>query len=205
MDTKNYKNIENKLEKCLLSGATLLNSFRVLHEHTRVSSAYTDHKYSPFYYYLGEEIKPESVVDIGFGIGIASGCLLKSCESVKEILGFQKQDKEYYSPRLGIKNIKDNFKGKINVYVGQFLDDTFIDLLTNHKWDLIIVNEETNYDTYFNYLEKSWENLALDGTLIIEYVKFNAQANKAYDYFCKSKGREPYVFHTRYGTGIITK
>ena len=77
--------LEEKLNKQLPS-RIFLDRMRVLDEDSRKTSAYNDPKYIPFYYWLGTLIKPKSLVEIGFRLGLFSGNFLKSCKTFAAVI-----------------------------------------------------------------------------------------------------------------------
>ncbi len=205
MEQEILNRVNGKLQRRLMTGQMLLNRFRLLDETSRQSSAYTDPIYVPFYFYLGEELKPLSLVEMGFRLGLCSGNFLRSCKSVEYFLAFQEKTDEYYSPRLAIHNVRDYYKKGIEVHVGKVLDHEFTNKLGSRKWDLAIVNEEKNYDTHLSYLELLWDHMNYDGSIVMDFVGYHEPARRAYFDFCKRKNREPQVIKTRYGVGVMTK
>ena len=75
--------LNTELDTQTISGRTLLDRFRVIDEDSRKTAPYLDHRYAPFYYYLGKHIEPESVMEFGFSIGLLSASFLTSCKTVK--------------------------------------------------------------------------------------------------------------------------
>ena len=82
-----------------ISGKILLDRFCVIDEESRRSPAYIDPNFSGFYYHLGKKIDPESMIEIGFDLGLLSGSFLTSCKSVKRFLGFREKSKYFASLR----------------------------------------------------------------------------------------------------------
>lgn len=206
MESNLLDKINAKLDKKAISPAILLSQFRMINEGSRRSSAYTDPKYIPFYYYLGREIHPKNMVEIGFRLGLCSGAFFMGCKTVSNFLAFQqeKEDK-FYSPRLGKRNILDKYKGNFSIYVGNINDENFEQLFKNNKWDLLIINEETTYDQHMLYLDFAWGYMNNDGIIIMDYVNHHIQTGKAYRNFCKAHSREFLIFNTKYGVGLIQK
>lgn len=198
------KILEEKLNKSLPS-KLFLNKMRLLDENSRNTPAYQDPKYIPFYYWLGTQIQPKSLIEIGFRLGLFSSCFLNSCKSVERLIGFQQKTNDFYSPRLGIANVKDNFKGSLYVYTGDIQDDTFEFKLGHDGWDLLIINEEVNYDKHRDYLDLMWGKLNSGALIIMDYIHKHLPAKEAFFDFCKSKNRLPIELETRYGVGIIEK
>jgi predicted O-methyltransferase YrrM len=182
----------------------LLNKFRFIDEGSRQTAAYSDPRYIPFYYHLGKFIQPKTLLELGFNLGLFSGCLLKSCKSVEYFVGFQEKTPEYYSPRFGIKNVRDEYKNALDVYIGSIVDDEFAAKLKK-GWDLVIVNEKLGYDKHLSYLETVWPHINLGGVVVMDYIASHDPAKEAFHNFCKISNRKPITFTTRYGTGIIQK
>jgi hypothetical protein len=205
MNSETFDRITDRLEKGTITGKALLSRFRLLDETSRESPAYSDTRYAPFYYILGQELPAKNLLEMGFRLGICSGCYLRGCRTVEHFLAFQEVGKSYYSPRLGIHNVKDYFKGDLDVYIGAVTDHKFTSKLEAREWDLAIVNEEREYDTHLAYLELIWSNLAFDGTVVMDYVTHHKASETAYQDFCRRKGKKPQVIPTKYGVGVITK
>lgn len=197
--------LQEELDRQIISATTLLSSFRVITEASRKTSAYTDHRYIPFYYYLGKHIQPKTFLEVGFRLGLLSGCFLKSCKSVESFLAFQKQGQLFYSPKLGMKNVLDNFAGKVDVYVGDFTDVKFRQRLSTEQWQLVVINEEMTYDEHRLYLDILWPHLEMGGLIVMDYLESHEPARTTYFDFCKVHNRDPITIKTRYGVGLIQK
>jgi len=206
MDLSKLKNdVEAKMKASRIGSHVFLDRFRVIQESSRKTAAYTDSRYAPFYYYLGELIQPKSMVEIGFRLGLLSGCFLKSCKTVENFLGFQEVGEEFYSPRLGRSNIKDVYKKSIDIYVGNLYDGEWSKRFKDETWDVIFINEEKNYDRHMEYLEAIWPQVAYNGLIFMEHVRYHEPATLAYLNFCKIKNRDSVIIDTRYGVGMIQK
>ena len=152
-------NIDKDLNSKLMSGKILLDRFLVIDEQSRKTAPYLDFTYSPFYYYLGKIINPKNVLEIGFNLGLLSGSFFLSCSSCENFLGFRdSQDDNNF--RLGKRNIKLVFKKNMKLHSGNLYDE---EMNFNEKFDLIILNVETNYDKHLEYLEFCFDNLSEDG------------------------------------------
>lgn len=211
MDFKNSADkLHSDLAKQIISSKTLLSPFRVINESSRRTGAYQDSRYIPFYFYLGRLVEPKSMVQIGLGLGLSCSCFLKGCKTVEDLLAFQKNE-EFYSPRLAIKNVKDNYKNKFEVYTSKFkdkilIDPVFVDDKLFENIDLAILDDQKmNYDQYRNWLTILWDRLNVDGLLVMDFINSNKSAGAAFKDFSKIANREPFVFKTRYGTGIVQK
>lgn len=196
--------LEEKLRKNFPSGI-FLDKMRVLDESSRLTSAYTDPHYIPFFYWLGTLTQPKSLLEIGFRLGLTSGNFLRGCKTVERFLAFQQQSESFYSPRLGRSNVKDHYKKKFDIYVGNLSDESFDVLLSSSEWDLVLINEELSYDRHLEYLETVWTHLSIDGMIFMDYITRHKPAEEAYMDFCKAKSRKPVIIKTRYGVGACKK
>lgn len=199
------KELNLKLSKQLIPARILLDKFRIIDENSRKASAYTDPKWAPFYYYFGTFVKPENVLEVGFKLGLLSGSFFKGCKTVKHFLGHQEKTDEYYSFRLGRANLKSCYKGEMDFYLGTITDKEFLNKVNSKTWDLVMVNEQKDYDYYRLCLDTVWDKIKLDGYVLMDYVLSDHQAKKAFLDFCKIKNREGTIFKTRYGSGIVQK
>jgi hypothetical protein len=197
--------LQQDLQKQLVSSRSLLDRFCVIDEASRKSPAYLDPNFASFYYHLGKYIKPKYMIEFGFDLGLLSGCFLTSCKAVEGFLGFREKSKEFASVRLGRQNIKKSCKGERNFYIGEIYDQEFESLFNLHSWDLAIFTDEGKYDKHLGYYDFIWSRMNDNGIIVAEYVGRHAPAKDAYFAFCKSKNREPLIFKTRYGTGLIQK
>jgi hypothetical protein len=197
--------LNDKLRKGTIPSKILLDKFAVIEESSRKTSAYTDPKYAPFYYYLGSMFKPKNIVEIGFRLGFLSGSFLKGSKNVETFLAFQEKTDVFYSNRLGKSNIRQNYRGDFDFYCGKITDAEFEKKLFNYKWDMVIINEEVNYDIHRQYYDILWEHIALDGLIVSDYIISHKPAGKAFEDFCKIKNKEEIKFNTRYGVGVIQK
>jgi len=199
------KAIETSLNKQLI-GSNIMSHFCFITEDSKRTSAYGDPRYVPFYYYLGKYTTPRNLLEIGFRLGLFSGAFLESCKSVEHFLAYQESSGSFYSPRIPARNIRRNHKKKpLEFYYGRVEDEAFLDKLSARNWDLVIVNEEKDYDRHMFYLDLVWERMNLGGHIVMDYVKSHDPAARAFQSFCKTKNREPIIFSTRYGTGLVTR
>ena len=199
------KSINSDLKGQLISSRVLMNNFRFINELSRKTPAYSDPLFVPFYYYLGKYIKPKTVLEMGFRLGLFSGSFFKSCSTVDHFFGFQSKPEGFYSPRMARANIKQSYRGSIDFYMGTVLDDVFVEKLSSKSWDLVIINEEENYDTHRTYLDYIWENVSHEGLVVMDYVNSHKPAGDALIDFCKGNNRDPIFFKTRYGVGVVKK
>lgn len=197
--------INNKLKSQTVPSSVILSRFMMLDESSRNSYTYTDPKYIPFYYYLGSQIQPKNFCEFGFKLGLCSGVFFLGCHSVENFLAFQHVSNEYYSSRLGVRNIKQFYKKSFQLHVGEISDSNFQDKFHAHDWDLISINDQVSYDQHMAYLNLSWEKLNEGGMIIMDYINSHKAAAKSYNDFCKLVRREPIFFKSKYKVGLIQK
>ncbi len=199
------KDIDKKLNSQIINSKILLNKIRLIDDNSKKSSQYQDPNYLPFFYYLSKFVKPKNLLHVGFNLALQSCCFLQGSETVNKVVGFQRKDSNFYSPRLAISNLKD-VKRKINIdfYYGNIIDLQFTQKLSD-KFDLIIITENANEDITKESLDVCWNYLNLDGFLILDYLKGNYNLNLLFENFCKSKNKDYIVFKTRYETGLVQK
>jgi hypothetical protein len=207
MDNIRLKDIEPLLQtdlaRQLVGGRFILDRFCVIDEDSRRSPAYVDPNYAGFYYHLGKYIQPRFLLEIGFDLGLLSASFLVSCKSVKKFVGFRGVSKIFVSPRLGHKNVSKVMKGEKVFHIGELFDSVFETLI--YGVDAAIITEESSYDRHLEYLDFIWPSLRENGIIVCEYLDKNKPAMDAYRAFCESKNREPMLFATRYGTGLVQK
>jgi hypothetical protein len=196
------ENVKKDLNHQVISGRALLDRLCLIDERSRKTAPYLDHKYAPFYYHLGKYLKTKSFLEVGFNLGLLSCCFLTSCKSVEFFLGFKEKDEEYTPVRIGTANIK-KFVKKAESYVGNLYDEELDKKLT--KYDLILINEEKDFEKLLNYLDFFWPYLLDNGFLILEYVQSNKTSQKVLNAFCNNKNIKPIIFPTKYGTALIQK
>ena len=206
IDLKTLKSsIDQDLDAQIVSGRILLDRLSVIEDSSRKTAAYLDHKYAPFYYHLGKYTSPDTVVEIGFDLGLLSSSFFSSCKTTKRFFGFKEPSKDFVPTRLGKSNIRMVFRGEAKFYNGSLHEEEFSDVFSPNPWDLVILNEETVYDKHLEYLDAVWPRIGEHGLVIAEYIDRHAPARDAFFAFCESKNRQPIIFETRYGTGILQK
>lgn len=198
IDFKLKSDLDCLLKKQLISGKILLDRLGFLDESSRKAPAYTDPNYAPFYYHLGKFVFPKTFLSFNFSLGLLESSFLQSCRTVEYFFGFRSKSSEYYSTRLGNFNLGKKIKK--DFYIGNFRDDEFIDTISSKKWDFVLVNEESSYDKCLEYLEFIWPHIPEYGIIVGENLD-----NHAFLSFCESVNRNPFVFETRYRTGIVQK
>lgn len=195
--------IEENLDKNIISSRVLLDRMEVPDDNLRISVAYNDSSFINFYYYLGKLLTPKNFLELGFGLGFLSSCFLKSCPTVKNFFGFQERNQDFYSLRWGRNNLKNNYKNNYMLHYGKLTDEVFEKNFKTYLWDLIILNENYNYDQYMSCLDMLWERLT--GYIVMDYLEKNKYAKTCFEDFCKIKNREFIIIDTRYKVGLIRK
>jgi len=182
-----------------ISARALLASFRFLTEESRLTGAYQDPLYFPFYYYLGQKVDAKNLIEWNFNLGLYGGCFLKGNDTVENMFSFHEKTEEFYSSRIGISNIKNHYHKNFEICEGTI--DEAQERLAQDSWDVAIVNGEVSRKEQISRLEILWEHIKLDGLIVVDYISSNC----GFEDFCHIKNRVPVIFDTRYGIGIIQK
>lgn len=194
--------IETALDKGLLSTRSLLSKFRVIDERSRETSVYLDNTYFPFYYYLGKLTGPKKVFESDFGLGLHTAAFLSSDNQVEDVL-VHHHAAGYYSPRIGLNNLRLIYKKSLDFSDSKITDRNFLDKLNSTKRDMLLLHHKMAYDKQRSFLDLLWDSLNFDGLLVLDHV-FNENRQAFLD-FCKITGRDPIIVNTRYGVGIVKK
>jgi hypothetical protein len=184
-----YQALSDQVEKAAISSDILLSGTKLFDESDRQSPAYKDPRFLPFYYHLGKQVHPDSVVQIGSKLGLTGVCFLQSCHTVRRWLVL---DDKFYS--LARSNMR--------LHMGGILcRNTLSEINTSRpQFDLALLTERIG-DDYSVHLEFLWNSLLPEGLLVADYIN----EDNAFHDFCRVKNREPVVFKTRYGVGIIQR
>ena len=70
--------------------------------------------------------------------------------------------------------------------------------------DLVIVAEKVGLDLS-DVLEVCWQNLNLDGFIVLDKASPESAEGVLFSDFCRSKNRDFIFFGTRYGTALAMK
>jgi hypothetical protein len=166
-----FNDIKNKLLKKFLGSNKLTSNYKFIDELSKKSIKYNDDFYIPFFYYLGQYIKPKRFLEIGLNLAIYSGCFLKSCKTVEYFLGFQQKNDKYFNFNIPKSNLKINYKNNLEFYHGDFFDYDFQELINKKKFELIIINQEYSYDKFFEICETIYSNnLEKEGLMIFSDI-----------------------------------
>lgn len=199
------KEIEDNLKKQIISGKYILDRFCLIDETSRKSAAYLDHTYAPFYYYLGKKMNnAKSLIEIGFDLGLLSSSLLMSCKTVECFLGVKEKSENFTSNKIGIKNIDRVYRKERKALIGKINEDKILIEIKKRKWDIVIINEEKDYDKNLEYIQRIWPHVSENGIIISEYL-FNPAVYEAVNSFSKKEQVEMHIFKTRYKTCVMQK
>ena len=200
MDSKIKGKLQSDLDKKVVSSKILLNRFRLIQEADRQSGAYQDPNWLPFYYHLGKYIKGDSLMEIGFSLGLPSCCFMQRQQISRFLKKKKKVKDEKFYPNLGLANIRQ-FKVVPEFHLGELEE---IEDQLEKGWDIFLVGEKISHDLMRNHLDILWNHLNSDGFMIVDYLS-DKSTNEAFSAFCKISNREPVLFDTRYGIGIVQK
>lgn len=203
MNLSELKNkIDFDLSRGLVDPRVLLGKYIVVDEAVRKGTQYQDPIYMPFYYYLGKYITPKTMLEVGFGLGFASGCFFQSNPNLDYFFAIQPEPQEYYTPRFGIKNIKKHYKGKLDIFAGDIISCS--DIIAANSWDAVLFNQKLTYDTTRLYLELIWQYMSDDGIMVVDNL-LEETTKKAFLDFVRIVQRDYLVINTRYQTAAIRK
>jgi predicted O-methyltransferase YrrM len=187
--------IRKQLEIGLITSDILLSGTKLIDESSRNAGDYKDSQYFPFYYHLGKQLKPKSVCQIGTKLGLIGACFLRSCKTVDNWLAMD--DDRNFTSNIIESNLKLNTRSESIEYIG-LLD---IQLLVYEEFDLGFLTENFGEERYLEHLSFLWDYLAPEGLLVADYIT----EHDVFHEFCRVKNREPTIFDTRYGVGIVQK
>lgn len=169
----------------------------LMDDRSRQASAIDDPAYFPVYYHLGKHLQPKHLLEIGFELGIKTACFLSGSPNTESVYAFQRRQSEYYSPRLGVRNVKSVFNKPITTKTGDLND-----LRVDRQYGVGILGDRTITEVR-PWLDWLWRQVSSEGLIIVDYI--NENRKKDFSLFCEVKNREPIFLNTRYGMGIITR
>lgn len=181
--------IQKKLTIGAMSSRILLSCTKVFDESVRSCSIYADNRNFPFYYYLGQQVKPKKVIQVGPYLGLPAACFLQSSRSVKEWLCVGERS------RITESNIKLHCKGWV------VLVDWGSSFYEQNKSDIAFLSQQFSKEETMEYMEFLWDHLESEGLLVVDYIT----ASNAFAGFCKVKNRTPIIFQTRHGIGVVQR
>lgn len=186
-----------------LTPKNLLPRVRFIDLSSQDTAAFNDSRYLPFYYHIGCVLTSKKIVEVGFGIGLVASSFLSGCKNTETYLGFQERTSEFYSPRIGRANVREIYKGNLDICVGSIED--FNSKVCSEQWHVGIISEKMDPIKMRGYLESIWKNLSYEGLLIVDYIDMDEAVKQAFCDFCKNKSRSPNLYNTRYGLGLVKR
>lgn len=184
----------------------LLDKLRLLDENSRKTSQYQDPNYLPFYYHLSKFFSPRRVMGVGLDLGLPLCCFLAGCRSADGAVLFQRRDRNFYSPRIAMSNIKDIApRGFVADYHYGLISDAELDAKMSPGFDMVLLTGTFGSDEVREMLEVCWGRMRLDGILVADRVNSDRKVGEVFRDFCKVQNRPCIVFDTRYGNGITQK
>jgi len=193
------KELESDINKAIpLPPNILMSRFCFLSESSKFAQILSDYKYFPFYYYLGKRIQPKRLLEVGFGLGLVSGCFLQGNKTVEEFTAYQHPKSEFYSFLLARRNIFSVYKNKFT-----FINDI---LALAGQFDFAIINDDDYIiDDYRTLLDTVWDHLDYNGVLLIDHARYGSDCKQVLPDFFKVINRKPVFINTRYGVALLQK
>lgn len=186
--------LKRKLNLSAIGTNVLLSKVKLLDLKSNQTAAFRDSKYFPFYYHLGSQVSPEHVLQVGPKLGLPAVCFLQKCKTVNSWIVVEEQN-------LPRSMIRSNIQMFINNKLVKFCNDSDI----MNGYDLALLTEEYDREQHNLYLKFLWDSLKSGGLLVVDYITNNKVIQESFHDFCRVKNREPIIFDTRYGVGVITK
>lgn len=195
--------LQRNLDDGHITSEILLSGTKLYSESSRDSILYKDNRYLPFYYHLGKQLQPKEVVQIGPVLGLVGACFLRSCQTVEHWLAIGNGEKHcgaIIKDNLVLHTKYQGTWGHIN-YMGLIPEMLEPQIESDIKYDLGFLTESFDEGRYRKYLDFLWTHLASEGLLVADYIS----SNSVFHDFCRVKNREPMIFDTRYGVGIVQR
>ena len=189
--------LKSKLAHSFMRSETLLGMVKVLDRSSRETPAFNDPKYLPFYYHLGTQCTPKRVIQVGSKLGLIGACFLQGCKTVENWLAVDE-----YSDNPPHNIIRSNLRMYSEAYINYMMFDK--ELFEDNSTDLGLLTEKYGLAATERYMELLWKSLRSEGLLVVDYIHDEAM-KKSFTEFCKVRNREPVLFDTRYGLGVVNK
>lgn len=193
----------SKLHENVIPTRVLLARARLTKTSDWETPIMNDPKYIPFYYHLGGQVNAKCVFELGFDLGLTASAFVQGCSTIEEYYGFQfTNDDFYYSPRLGVATLKEYYSGSINIHAGNYSE--YEKFVSTKNWDLVLYTQKTDPKFLKRNLDKSWEQLKVDGYLIVDHL-FEKDHMEHFEQWCIGKNLNPIIYSTRNILGIVKK
>jgi hypothetical protein len=193
-----FQKIKDKFEKSNISTINIIPKIKLADISSKLSPAFNDPKYLPFYYKLGSELAPSNVLQIGSSLGLIAAVFTKSCKTVEDWFIV---DNKKRNLNIVDCNVKLNYNLKTN-YI--FLDNQKLEDQTFKKFDLLLITEDFEAKDLKKFLFYFWDFLNFDSFLVVDFLFKEDKKNIFLD-FCSVKNRSGFFLDTRYKIGIIKK
>ena len=181
--------LQKKLDRAAVPSSILLGRTKMVDESSRSTGAYSDPRHFPFYYYLGQQLEPKKVLQVGAYLGLPAVCFLQGCRTVEDWYCVGETSK------MAIKNTRFYHRSAL------FPSWESCDSKDLAEWDLALLTQDFPPEQSQWSLEFLWKRLVSEGLLVMDYI---SSSNVFHD-FCRVKNREPVFFTTRYTIGIVQK
>lgn len=204
--------LKEKLQSKVVSPRMLLSNLKFLNEQSKETIAFSDPMNLPFYYHLGKQLTVGEVFQIGAKDTSAyiGPCFLQSCRSVHNWIVVDESLNPWFAG-LVRSNLKNHMTSESDAVVLLESNTEFLERkLKRFSWDMAIVSESCVKDKFSQYLDLAWSNLRDEGLLVVDYISekrptTSPDLHGAFKKFCRVKNREPVIFDTRYGVGIVIR
>jgi hypothetical protein len=193
--------LDARLANTHLDAAMLLSDAKLLDPATRDTPAFNDPRYLPFYYHLGGQLAPRAGYQIGSKLGLVGACFMRGAKVTQSWAAADAPDPAVRHPARTIEsNLSLYCKGAVSSVV---LDEAAL-RADGPPVDVCVLSERFPPDRAELYLDHLWRRLRSEGWLVVDYIGDEAGA-AVFHKFCRVKNRQPVVFGTRYGLGVITR
>ncbi len=205
MDIK-FDNLSQNLNKCCISSNIIIGSLKFLGSSTPETPTFNDPRYFPFYYHLGKEFdKPIQVYQIGSKLGLIGACFIQGCDHPVKWKAMEENLEGLIHPCSIINsNLRKFTKDGGSTEMFCFYKNALTTILADQNLDAAFLTEKYDAERTQIYLEYLWNRLRPEGLLVVDYIEDDV-IKESFSGFCRVKNREPFVFKTRYGVGIIVR
>jgi hypothetical protein len=189
--------LNEKLDRAGLATAAILARVRFYNDADRIAPDFSATNYLPFYYHLGQQLRPSRMLFAGLGDGYTASAFLAGCTTLEGFTAFQAVTPAFYG-NIGRQNVREYFKGRFEFIYG---DDSKLDeLLARKGWDLVVFAAGASIPQ----LQKTWENLETDALIAVDRLTADLHTSSLQE-FADLHKRTPVLFKTRFGLGILQR
>lgn len=200
--------LRQQLNAGLINSDVILSGAKLVGDTDHESTSFRDPRYLPFYYHLGKQLQPKVVYQIGAKLGLVGAAFMKSCKSVTDWIAMDEDRNHRAMVITSNLRLNENPAYRTTEYQSGYmgLNDSMLDIKNEHTeafpgCDMSFLSEDFGKDRYLRHLNFLWMILKPEGLLVADYIT----ANDAFHEFCRVKNREPMIFETRYGVGIVQR